>query len=71
MRVPDNLGDKYAMTRSTKKAMQPHTHRLAVSLTHACKHLGIAMDTLIYCINRGDFQVERDEDGDIVGVHLD
>lgn len=41
-----------------------------VGLEYAAKKLGIQMDTLLFCIERGDFQCARDDDGNVVEVFL-
>jgi hypothetical protein len=65
------MADKILNDENAREEPKTH-HRKAVSLAHACRHLGIGMDTLTFIISRGDLdeQVERDEDGKVIGIHV-
>lgn len=56
------------MTKTTK-AVEPIEPE-ALSLSDACKTLGVAEVTLMALIQRGDLKVECSADGDIVGVFV-
>ena len=53
--------------KQTKRNTSAHS---PVGLHYAADKLGIKVVTLLHCIERGDFQCDRDEDGNIVEVYL-